>query len=156
MYQIVSTYFSTRCVQSIVFGLKTCLQSSFGLTMCTPVLSLNTLETCLPYMLCGYKKENDEPSGSSVLFFKKGFAILWTVFRSKIPRFFFVAVRFGFVASLCFWKRNADLIPKRVRRYFQNSYSYPNAVRRSVRTSSCSLIILNQRKSPSATLVSKE
>merc|ERR1712224_814859 len=47
-------------------------------------------------------------------------------------------------------------IPKRVRRYFQNSYSYPNAVRRRVRTSSCSLIILNQRKSPSATRVSKE
>ena len=60
---------------------------------------------------------------------------------SKIARFFLLP-SVWFVSSLSFWKRNADLIPKRVRRYFQNSYSYPNAVRRSVRTSSCSLIIL--------------
>ena len=32
--------------------------------MCTFVLPPNTLKTCLHYMLCGYKKENGEPSGS--------------------------------------------------------------------------------------------
>jgi len=58
--------FSTRCVQSIVFGLKTCLQSSFGLKLCTSVLSLNTLKTFTHYILYGYKKEIGEPSGSSV------------------------------------------------------------------------------------------
>ena len=88
-YQIVSTYFSTRCVQSIVFGLKTCLQPSFGLTMCTSVLSLNTLKTCLHYTLCGYKKESGEPSGSSVLFFKKWVCHSLDGFSSsKIARFF--------------------------------------------------------------------
>ena len=74
---------------------------------------------------------------------------------SKFARFFLLP-SVWFVSSLSFWKRNADLIPRRVRRYIHMKYSYPNAVRRRVRTSSCSLIILNQRKSPSATRVSKE
>ena len=72
-YHIVSTYFSTRCVQSIVFGLKTCLQPSFGLTMCTSVLSLNTLKTCLHYTLCGYKKESGEPSECSIYLLQRNF-----------------------------------------------------------------------------------
>ena len=72
---------------------------------------------------------------------KKDLPFYGRFFVQKSPDFFLLP-SVWFVASLCFWKRNADLIPKRVRRYFQNSYSYPNAVRRSVRTSSCSLIIL--------------
>ena len=79
MYQIVSTYFSTRCVQSIVFGLKTCLQPSFGLTMCTSVLSLNTLKTCLHYMLDRYKKEVGEPSGLRFVYCEKSCSHLFSV-----------------------------------------------------------------------------
>ena len=60
--------FSTRCVQSIVFGLKTCLQPSFVLIVRTLVLPLNTLKTFSHHMLCVYKKEVGEPSGSSVSF----------------------------------------------------------------------------------------
>ena len=63
-YQIVSTYFLHGAFKVLFFGLKTCLQPSFGLIMCTPVLSLNTLKTCLYYTLCVYKKESGEPSGS--------------------------------------------------------------------------------------------
>ena len=65
-YQIVSTYFLHGAFKVLFFGLKTCLQPSFGLIMCTLALSLNTLKTCSHYMLCVYKKETGEPSGSSV------------------------------------------------------------------------------------------
>jgi len=36
---------------------KYCLQSSFGLIVRIFVLPLNTLKTCLHYMLCKYKRE---------------------------------------------------------------------------------------------------
>ena len=93
MYQIVSTYFSTRCVQSIVFGLKTCLQPSFGLTMCTSVLSLNTLKTCLHYTLCGYKKEKRRTFGLFSSFLEKRICHSMDGFSFKNRQIFFVAVR---------------------------------------------------------------
>ena len=63
---------------------------------------------------------------------------------------------FGLFLPSLFGNETLTSLPKRVKRYIHMKYSYPNAVRRTVRTSSCSLIILNQRKSPSATRVSKE
>ena len=56
-YQIVSTYFLHGAFKVFVFGLKTCLQPSFGLISCALVLSLNTLKTFAHYMLCGDKKQ---------------------------------------------------------------------------------------------------
>ena len=38
--------------------------AGFSLTVCAFALPLNTLKTCLYRMLCGYKKESGEPSGS--------------------------------------------------------------------------------------------
>ena len=68
-YQIVSTYFLHGAFKVLFFGLKTCLQPSFGLIVRTFVLPLNTLKTCLHYMLCGHKKKSGEPSG--LQFFSK-------------------------------------------------------------------------------------
>ena len=62
-YQIVSTYFLHGAFKVLFFGLKTCLQPSFGLTVRTFVLPLNTLKTCLHYMLGGYKKESGRTFG---------------------------------------------------------------------------------------------
>jgi hypothetical protein len=95
------------------------------------------------YLICyaGTKKKTANLRGLQFFSLKKDLPFYGRFFVQKSPDFFLLP-SVWFVASLCFWKRNADLIPKRVRRYFQNSYSYPNAVRRSVRTSSCSLIIL--------------
>ena len=56
-HQIVSTYFLHGAFKVLFFGLKTCLQPSFGLIMCTFVLPLNTLKTFTRYVLCGYKKK---------------------------------------------------------------------------------------------------
>ena len=75
-YQIVSTYFLHGAFKSIVFGLKTCLQPSFGLTMCTPVLPLNTLKTFYSCVFAGTKKKSGEPSEYSIyllLFITKKF-----------------------------------------------------------------------------------
>ena len=56
-YQIVSTYFLHGAFKVLFFGLKTCLQPSFGLIMCTLAPSLNTLKTV--YIICyaGTKKK---------------------------------------------------------------------------------------------------
>ena len=64
-YHIVSTYFLHGAFKVLFFGLKTCLQPSFGLIVCTFVLPLNTLKTFTHYILCAYKKEIGVPSGSS-------------------------------------------------------------------------------------------
>ena len=86
-YQIVSTYFLHGAFKVLFFGLKTCLQPSFVLIVCTLVLSMNTLKTCSHYMLCVYKKEMGEPSGSS-----GQWADLplyeWFFISQKIARFF--------------------------------------------------------------------
>ena len=66
-HQIVSTYFLHGAFKVLFFGLKTCLQPSFGLIVRTLVLPLNTLKTCF-HIICyaGTKKKVGEPSGSSV------------------------------------------------------------------------------------------
>ena len=70
-YHIVSTYFLHGAFKVLFFGLKTCLQPSFGLIVCTFVLPLNPLKTFTHCILCGYKKEIGEPSGSSVFLLVK-------------------------------------------------------------------------------------
>ena len=123
-------------------GLKTCLQPSFVLKVGTFVLQPNTLKTCLHYMLCGYKKESGEPSGSSVLFFKKWICHSLDGFSSsKIARFF-CCRPFGLFLPSLFGNETLTSLPKRVKRYIHNKYSYPSAVRRSINTSSISLTIL--------------
>ena len=93
------------------------------------------------YVMRVQKRKVGEPSGSSVLFLKKKdlpFYGRFFVFKNR--QIFFVAP-FGLFLPSLFGNETLTSFQKRVRRYFQNKYSYPNAVRRSANTSSCSLII---------------
>ena len=73
--------------------------------MCTPVLSLNTLKTCLHYMLCGYKKEVGEPSGSSGARKKPGFKELTYSVRRRISFFLTRRKNMGNSQGALAWNR---------------------------------------------------
>ena len=123
------------------FGPKTCLQPSFWFDSVYPRAITEHPEDLFTLYVMRARKRKRRTFGVFSSFLKKGFAILWTIFCLQKSPDFFCCRAFGLFLPSLFVKRNADLIPKRVRRYFQNSYSYPNAVRRSANTSSCSLII---------------
>ena len=78
-HQIVSTYFLHGAFKVLFFGLKTCLQPSFGLIVCILAPPLNPLKTCLHYMLDRYKKEVGEPSGLQFVFCEKSCSHLFSV-----------------------------------------------------------------------------
>ena len=128
----------------------------FGLIVCTFVLPLNTLKTFTHYILCGYKKENGEPSGSSVLFFENmdlPFYGRFFVFKNR--QIFFIAVRlvcfFPLFLETKHWPHSKTrktvlskqlFVPKRGKKKGSHFFLFVNH--------------LNQRNLPPATLVSKE
>ena len=67
-HQIVSTYFLHGAFKVLFFGLKTCLQPSFGLIMCTFVPPLKTLKTFHTLYVRQVQKRSGRTFGSSVLF----------------------------------------------------------------------------------------